>query len=268
MKLARTLGMLAALACAIPATYAETVTRGIDYTIDGKPYRGMLVYDDSIKDPRPGILMVPNWLGVTEQSAKKAAIVAGKQYVVLVADVYGAQTRPEGPSEAGAVAGALLKDRTELRRRANAALEILRGQPGDVPVDKADIAAVGFCFGGTTVLEMLRSGTDLSAGVSFHGGLSTPSAAGKGDINAPILVLNGADDPAVPREHVAAFHKEMQAAGADWQLVDYGNAVHSFTDPTASNPGRNEYNPVVARRAFVAMHNFLQERFAGETKAQ
>lgn len=268
MKLARTLVMLVASVGVIAAAQADTVIRDVEYAIDGKPYRGTLVYDGSVKDPRPGVLMVPNWLGVTEQSARKAAIVAGKQYVVLIADVYGADVRPDGPQQAGAVAGALLKDRTELRKRANAAMEILRGKPGDVAIDTERVAAVGFCFGGTTVLEMLRSGEELSAVVSLHGGLGTPSAAGKGDIKAPVLVLNGADDPAVPREHVSAFRQEMQAAEADWQLIDYGNAVHSFTDPTANNPGRNEYNPVVARRAYIAMHSFLNEHFTQPASTQ
>jgi dienelactone hydrolase len=260
MKVAGMAGAMTLALCT--AAQADTVTREVDYTIDGKAYRGMLVYDDAAKDPRPGILMVPNWLGVTENAARKAAIVAGREYVVLVADVYGADVRPKDPKEAGAVAGALRKDPAELRKRTNAALEVLRTQGGNVKVDPSRMAAVGFCFGGSAVLELARSGTPLNGVVSLHGGLDTPSPAKEGQIRTAVLALNGADDPAVPREQVKAFQDEMRAAKVDWQLVDYGGAVHSFTDPTANVPGRNEYHPVVAKRAYIALHGFLSERFS------
>jgi dienelactone hydrolase len=126
------------------------------------------------------------------------------------------------------------------------------------------MAAIGFCFGGGAVLELARSGSDLDAFVSFHGNLDTPNPDDAKQIKAPVLVLHGADDPAVPKEQVDAFIAEMKATDADWQMNIYGNAVHSFTDPYANVPGRNEFNPEVAERAFQAMNSLLDEVFVSQ----
>ena len=238
---------------------AAVVSKTVPYEIDGEPYSALLVYDDAVTAPRPGLLMVPNWLGVTEASAKKAARVAADKYVVLVADLYGRDIRPGGPDEAKAVAGALRGDRPLMRKRSRAALEVLKRQPG---VDVARIGAIGFCFGGGAILELARDGAPLQGFVSFHGNLDTPTPGDAAQIKAPLLVLHGADDPSVPPQQVDGFIAEMKAAKVDWQLVSYGGAVHSFTDPQADVPGRNQYNPLVATRAFKAMNDLFDEVFA------
>ncbi|MNJ65402.1 Dienelactone hydrolase family protein [compost metagenome] len=130
-------------------------------------------------------------------------------------------------------------------------------------LDLASLGAIGFCFGGGSVLELARSGAQLKGFVSFHGNLDTPNPADARNIRAPVLVLHGADDPAVPKTQVEAFTAEMTAAKADWQLVSYGGAVHSFTERGASVPGRNEYNPKVAARAYQAMNDLFDEVFGG-----
>lgn len=237
---------------------AGIVIKPVPYEIDGEPYEGMLVYDDAIREPRPGLLMVPNWMGVNEPSAQKAARAASDKYVVFLADVYGKAVRPSNPDEAKLAATALRSDRPLLRKRTQASLEVLKRQPG---VDVTQLGAIGFCFGGGAILELARAGAPLRGFVSFHGNLDTPNPDDAKQIKAPVLVLHGANDPAVPPEQVDAFVAEMKAAKVDWQLVSYGGAVHSFTNPLANVPGRNEYNPVVAGRAFEAMNDLFDEVF-------
>ena len=239
---------------------ADIVTTRVAYDIDGQAFEGMLVYDDSITTPRPGLLMVPNWMGPTDNAARKAARVAGTRYVVFVADMYGKDVRPSNTEEAAAAAGAVRGDRPLQRRRAMAALDVLRAQD-EVPMQQQHIGAVGFCFGGGSVLELARAGAEIGGVVSFHGNLDTPDPDDARAIRTPVLVLHGADDPYVPAEQVSAFEAEMRGAGVDWQLVSYGGAVHSFTDPTANMPGEAEYNARVAGRAFDQMNLFLDEQF-------
>jgi dienelactone hydrolase len=223
---------------------AEMVTTPIAYEIDGQAYEGILVYDDAVKDKRPGLLMVPNWMGVTENAAKKAYRAGGSEYVVFVADMYGSDIRPQNADEAGKAASVVRGDRQMMRKRINRALEVFKAQANTVALDVGNIGAIGFCFGGGVVLELARSGTPVQGVVSFHGNLDTPNAADAKAIRTSVLVLHGADDPYVPQEQVQAFTDEMRNAKIDWQLNSYGGAVHSFTDPTATMPGQAEYNPV------------------------
>ncbi|WP_084166334.1 dienelactone hydrolase family protein [Stutzerimonas azotifigens] len=240
---------------------AGMVTRPVAYEIDGEPYEGVLVHDSSVQAPRPGLLMVPNWLGVNEASVRKAARVARGKYAVLLADLYGKAVRPRSPDEARPVIAALRADRPLLRRRARAALGVLRGLKGE-GIDAERLGAIGFCFGGGAVLELARDGAPVKGVVSFHGNLDTPDPTAAANIRAAILVLHGALDPAVPPEQVDAFVQEMKGAPqVDWQLVSYGQAVHSFTNPLADAPGRAQYHPVVAKRAFCAMDAFFDELF-------
>lgn len=244
------------------AAQADRVTQTVAYEVDGEPYQGMLVYDGSVSDMRPGLLMVPNWMGVTERAAEKAYRAGGSEYVVFIADMYGKDIRPQDADEAGKAASFVRNDRALQRQRVNAALEVFKAQADAVALDTGRIAAIGFCFGGGTVLELARSGTDIGGVVSFHGNLDTPNAEDAKAIKTSVLVLHGADDPYVPAEQVQAFEQEMRDAEVDWQLISYGGAVHSFTDPTAAMPGQAEYHPLVAERSFAAMHQFLRERLA------
>ncbi|WP_044875220.1 dienelactone hydrolase family protein [Pseudomonas sp. LFM046] len=243
-------------------TWAAMVTQAVPYEIDGKAFQGSLVYDDAITTPRPGLLMVPNWMGVTPAAAEQAKQIAGQRYVIFIADMYGKEIRPANPDEAKAAATAVRSDRPLMRKRAQAGVETLKAQGSKVPLDLASLGAIGFCFGGGSVLELARSGAPLKGFVSFHGNLDTPNPADARNIRAPVLVLHGADDPAVPKAQVDAFTAEMTAAKADWQLVSYGGAVHSFTEPGANVPGRNEYNPKVAARAYQAMNDLFDEVFS------
>jgi dienelactone hydrolase len=241
---------------------AEVKTRALEYTVDGVEFASTLVWDDAAPGPRPGLVLVPNWMGATESAVEKARSIAGSRYVILVADVYGADVRPANASEAGQAARAMYADRPALRARAAKALEVLAAQP---EVDAKRLGAIGFCFGGATVLEMARAGTPGLAGVvSFHGNLSTELPAAPGAVKAPILVLNGAADPLVPAAQIAAFTAEMDAAGADWIFVNYAGAVHCFAEPDANSPPNCVYDARAAARAFRAMNDFFGERFAAD----
>lgn len=232
----------------------------IRYELDGQAFEGQLVYDPSVQDPRPGLLMAPNWFGITETAVETARQVAEERRVVLVADLYGAEVRPKDAEAAAAAMQPLKEDRALLRRRMQAALQVLLEQHA-VAIDPQRLAAFGFCFGGTCALELGRAGAELKAFISFHGALDTPDPADARHIKGAVLVLDGASDPLVPRTQLPAFAEEMSAAGVDWQLLSYGGAVHSFTDPEANRPGVAQYNPKVARRAFAAMDALLDEVF-------
>ena len=142
----------------------------------------MLIYDDAVTDPRPGLLMVPNWMGVNDASAQKAARAAGDKYVVFMADMYGKSIRPSNADEAKQAATTVRSDRALMRKRAQAAVEVLKAQTSQVALDTAKLGAIGFCFGGGTVLELARSGAPLKAFVSFHGNLDTPNPADANNI--------------------------------------------------------------------------------------
>ena len=181
-------------------------------------------------------------------------------YVALAVDIYGKGIRPASPQEAGPLAGKYKSDRPLLRARAMAGLEQLKKMP---QVDPKRIAAIGYCFGGTTVLELARSGAGIAGVVSFHGALDTPTPEEARNIRCKVLALHGADDPFVPAAQVAGFEKEMREAKADWQLVSYGGAVHSFTiasEDGSFSPG-SKYNAVADRRSWEAMKQFFAEIF-------
>lgn len=238
--------------------WSGTEVEEVRYNLDGEDFVSTVVWEAG-GEVRPGILMVPNWMGPTEASLKKARQVAQDGYVVMMVDMYGEAVRPENAEEASAAAGAVRADRAQMRARAGAGLQQLRQMEG-IPLDAEKVAAIGFCFGGGTVLELGRSGADLDAIISFHGDLLSPTLeADAGQTEASVLVLHGADDPYVPQEHVEQFVAVMRETEVDWQLIQYSNTVHSFTDPQAASPGKAEYDAQSARRAFEAMEQLLDE---------
>ncbi|HEY2394753.1 MAG TPA: dienelactone hydrolase family protein [Rudaea sp.] len=250
----------------IGAAQAAMVARTIDYNVGGKKMQSVLVYDDSSKTARPGLVMTPDWKGMNDDQVALAKQVAGKGYVIFVADVYGVDVRPKNADEAGAAAKSMLSNRTELRARINAALAQLKAQAGKAPLDGKHWGAIGYCFGGTTVLDLARSGADLQGVVTFHAGLSTDDPALAKNIKAKVLALNGGDDKGLTPEGLAAFEKEMRDAGVDWQVVNFGGAVHCFAIPTAhGGDGANcNYNEKAAKRGYVMMHNFFDEVFGAK----
>lgn len=244
-----------------PAALAAMQSQPVEWTHADTTFSGFLVYDDA-GPRRPGLLMVPNWMGVTDSAVEKAKAIAGRGYVVLVADVYGAGKRPADSAEAGAMTSALYADRPSLRARAAAALDVLRTNAAGAPLETGKLGAFGFCFGGAVALELARSGAELAGVVSLHGALDTSLPATAGSVKAPMLVLNGADDTYVSAEHIAGFQNEMTAAGADWQFVNFAGAVHCFAEADANRPPGCVYHERSARRAYRMMEGFLAEVFA------
>lgn len=251
--------LMAGLALAAQAQGALK-TQTMEYKQGDTVLKGYLAYDDAATEKRPGVLVVPEWWGLNDFPRGRAEELAKLGYVAFAADIYGNGKTTSDPREAGQLAGALKKDRALLRARVNAGLEALRRQP---PVDPARLAAIGFCFGGTAVLELARSGADVAGVVCFHGNLDTPNPDDARKIKAKVLALLGGDDPNVPMTEVAAFANEMRQANVDWQVTLYGGAVHSFTNPAAGlDPKRGAaYNEDADVRSGLALRAFLAERF-------
>ncbi len=259
--------LLAAALYAAPAA-AAMKAEPLEWKVGEDSFSGWLVYDDEDDGLRPGLVMVPNWMGVTDDALERAKAVAGDDYVVLVADVYGKDKRPaDGGQARELVSGLRGADRGPLRARVQGAVDALRAQADSAPLEADRIGAFGFCFGGTAVLELARGGADVAGVVSLHGGLA-PGAQSKtaARIAAPVLVLNGADDKAVDDAQILAFEQEMDAAGADWQFVDFSGAVHCFAEPSAgSDPASNcRYDERAARRGYRMMDGFFDEVFGAD----
>lgn len=240
---------------------AKLHTETVEYKDGDAVLEGYVAYDDAVKGPRPGVLVVHEWKGLGEYEKKRAEMLAGLGYLAFAADIYGKGIRPKTNDEAAQQAGKFKGDRALLRRRVAAAFEAMKRNP---LVDGKRTAAIGYCFGGTTVLELARSGANVKGVVSFHGGLDNPDPASDKPIVARVLVLTGGDDKSVPPEQVAAFEEEMRKAGADWQVFSYGGAVHSFSNPASGDdPSRGvAYNPRVDRRSWEAMQVFFAEIFS------
>ena len=258
---------LCLLSCLAASTaQAAMVTKNLDYEVGGKKMQSVLVYDDAVKTARPGIVMTPDWLGINADNIALAKQIAGKDYVILVADVYGVDTRPRNAEEAGAATKNMYAHRSDLRARINAALAQLEAQGGKAPLDGRHWGAIGFCFGGATTLDLARSGADVQGVVSFHGNLSGDTSF-KDQIKAKVLVLHGADDKFESPEQIAGFQQEMRDAGADWQFLSYGGAVHCFAIPSADGkvPGC-KYDARTAKRAFTQMKEFFEDAFGLDEK--
>lgn len=242
-------------------TWAAMHTESVTYTHEGATLVGYLAYDDSDQAPRPAVLIVPEYWGVNGYIKSRAEQVASLGYIVLAADIYGNGQVAKDPAEAKELSQKFLQgDRQFLVDRVDAGLQALLNNP---LADKQKVAAMGYCFGGTAVLELARSGSPIDGAVGFHCRLDTPRPAEPGTVQARILVLEGAEDPFVPKSQIADFMDEMSNAQADWQMVLYGGAVHSFTNPdSGSDPASGvAYNETVDRRSWEQLKLFFAEIF-------
>lgn len=237
---------------------AKVVTLDVPYKDGGISLEGFLAYDDALKGPRPGVLVVHDWMGIGAETKRRCEMLARLGYVAFAADVYGAGIRPKDAKEAGQQAMKYKGDRALYRHRLNLSLEMLRKDPR---VDPKRLAAIGYCFGGTGVLELARSGADIRGVASFHGGLDSLHPEDARAIKAKVLVLHGADDPTMSAADVAAFQEELRKAGVDWQMIVYGGAVHAFTNPGAGSDNSKgaAYNERADRRSWEAMKAFFEE---------
>jgi dienelactone hydrolase len=238
---------------------AEIKTEVVEYNQADTALEGFLAYDDAVQGKRSAILVAHTWTGVSDFIRTRSTELAKMGYVVFAPDIYGKGVRPKPPVETRQEMGKYTGNRPLLRSRVQAGLDVLRANP---MTDTGKVLAIGFCFGGTTVLELARTGADVLGVVSFHGGpLDSPTPDDARNIKGRVLVLHGADDPNVPASQVTAFEKEMRDAKVDWQLVAYGNTVHSFTDPAAGNDNSKgaAYNEKADKRSWIAMQDFFKE---------
>ncbi len=243
---------------------AEVKTEAIVYEHQGAKLEGFLAYDSRVKERRPGVLLVHEWWGHNDYIRERAKQFASLGYVAFAVDMYGAGKVTADPKQASAWSKPFYDDRDFFRSRLQAGLQQLTQQPG---VEKSKVAALGYCFGGTAALELARSGADLASVISFHGGLGTPKPATAGTMRAQVLVLNGADDPMVKPEERAQFMVEMRAAGVQWEFVEFGGAVHAFTNKAADSYGIPgvAFNAIAERRSWERSKAFLAETLEGQT---
>jgi len=245
-------------------TIAAIKTATIDYKDGDAICKGYLAYDDAVSGPRPGVLIVPEWWGLTEYPKERAKQLAGLGYVAFVADMYGEGKTTDDPAEAGKLAGALKPNPARFRARTKAALDTFRSVgPTTGGLDPTKVAAIGYCFGGSAVLELARSGENVAGVVSFHGGLASTAPAKAGEVKAKVLVCNGAADAFVKPEEVAGFEKEMKDAGVDAKVINYEGAVHAFTNPDADRHKipNIAYNEKADKESFEAMKTFFLDLF-------
>jgi len=233
-------------------------TRDVDYRCEEVNLRGYLAWNESA-EPRPGVLVFHEGLGLGDFAMERARRLAGLGYVALAADMFGERRQARNLQEVATLVGGLRAEPTRLRARGRAALETLASLP---QVDAQRLVAIGFCFGGSVVLELARAGADLKAVVSFHGVLATKMPAVTGGVKASVLVLTGADDPLAPPDQVADFENEMRAAAVrDWQVISYGNTLHGFTNPAADGSIMRAalYNEQADRRSWASMRSLFDE---------
>ncbi len=240
------------------------IGKPVEYRVNGMTMNGYLAYDDNLKGKRPGVLVVPEWWGVNDYIRNRARMLAKLGYTALVVDMYGEGKTAANPDEAGKLSSQIMKNPDIANARFRSAVEFLIGQP---TVDPARIGAIGYCFGGGVVLNMARQGTDLKGVVSFHGNLTPVVPAKPGGVKPKILVLTGSDDSLVPPDKVEAFEREMKGAGADYRVISYPGAKHSFTNPEADSLGKKfnmpiAYNPNADKKSWEEMKKFLTNIFS------
>ena len=256
--------LMVAMALFSTSSLAAVVGKEVSYQSNGTTMRGYLAYDDAVKGKRPGVLVVHEWWGHNDYARKRADMLAKLGYTALAVDMYGDGKTASHPKEAGAFAGEVNKNLDAATARFNAAKKLLAE---NAMTDPDKIAAIGYCFGGGIVLEMARRGLDLDAVVSFHGSLATQSPAAKpGQVKAKVLVCNGAADPFVKPDHIAALKQEMKNAEVDFTFKSYANAKHAFTNPDADINGKKfniplEYNEAADKQSWEDMKALLKTVF-------
>ncbi len=248
------------------AAFAKVVTKPVVYEHAGTKLEGLLAYDDAktSKGRLPGVLVIPEWWGLNAYVKRRAEQIAAMGYVAFAVDMYGQGVVTEDPKKAAELAGQF-HGKPLMAERANAGLEQLLKMDR---VDPKKIAAIGFCFGGSTAQALAYSGAPLAGIVSFHGGPVNAPASAAGNVKAKFLLLNGADDPMAKADARAALEKSLEEAKVDYQSVDYSDAVHAFTNPDADRlaaaggmKGVIGYNETAARRSWKAMQVFFEEIF-------
>jgi dienelactone hydrolase len=240
---------------------AAVRTENVQYSHGDAKLRGQLFWDDQVKERRPAILVIHEWWGLNDSIRAKARELAEMGYVAFAADMYGEGRATEHPAEAKEWMGQITKNVGQWRERAHAALDVLKERK---EVDPSRMAAIGFCFGGSTVMQLAYAGADLKGVVSFHGSLPAADKDFKGPIRPSVLAFHGSQDSFVPPTTVQEFQSGLDRIGADWHFVTYGGARHGFSIPEADAKGMENlhHDPKADRRSWEHMRLFFEEIFA------
>lgn len=236
--------------------FAGLKTGPFEYKDGEEILEGYLAVPKNMKSKNPAVLIVHDWMGPSDFTRNRAAELAKMGYVAFAVDIYGKSLRPKDGKEAGAAAGKFKSNIPLLRQRIALGLAELKKMK---EVDSKKIVSMGYCFGGTTSLELARSGADIAGAASFHGGLSTPVSTDAKNIKAPLLIMHGAIDPYVPENEVLAFQKEMNDAKVEYEFISYSGAVHAFAVPKAGSDIKSgaAYDAKADKKSWVAFKNFL-----------
>lgn len=258
----RMLRNLALLLVALPfAAQAAVKTETVEYKDGNTALKGFIAYDDALEGKRPGVIVVHEWWGLNDYAKQRAEMLAELGYVAFAIDMYGDDKVTEHGEDAKAWMTQITQNVESWQKRALLGLDILKKHE---LVDMDYTAAVGYCFGGATVMQMAYAGADLDGVVSFHGSLPPATEAQQKNIKASVLVAHGEADGFVPPERIAAFKQALDAANADWQMVTYGGARHAFTNPGADDYGMDglKYDEKADDRSWAFMQLFLDEAFS------
>jgi dienelactone hydrolase len=258
--------MMALLTTASTAALAEVKTKEVTYRSGGVSMKGYVAYDDAIKGKRPGVLVVHEWWGNNDYARKRARMLAELGYTALSVDMYGDGKTADHKDDAAALATQVAKDMPVAKARFEAGLKALKKEKS---VDGSKVAAIGYCFGGSVVLNMARLGVDLKGVASFHGSLGGLAPAEKDKVKARVAVFTGEADPMVPAEQVTAFKQQMDAAGAKYSVVSYPGVKHSFTNPQADEYAKRfglpvAYDAKADADSWAQTQIFLKDIFAGK----
>lgn len=240
---------------------AEVVSEAVEYSDGGVELTGYLYYDDAIAGKRPGVMVVHEWWGLNEYVKQRAEMLAGLGYVAFAADMYGDGKVTRHGKDARAWSSQITANTEAWQKRARLGLEVLKRH---AKTDAAKTAAIGYCFGGSTVMQLAYSGAAVGGVVSFHGSLPPASAEQAEAIRAKVMVAHGYADSFIPKERVAKFQQALEDGGVDWQFHAYSGARHGFTNPGAGAYGNDglAYHPAADRRSWRQMRDFLAEVFA------
>jgi dienelactone hydrolase len=240
---------------------AAVQTKAVEYEYEGTKLKGHLFWDDAVKGKRPGVLVVHEFWGLDDYAKKRASMLAELGFVAFAADMYGAGKTTEHPKEAGEMAGAVRSNIKAWQGRATAGLKILQD---DEHCDASKLAAIGYCFGGSTALQLAYSGADLKAVVTFHAALPIPTEDQAKAIKAKILICHGAEDSLIAEETCQKFRAALTKAGVDHAMHYYGGAFHSFTVPEADKRNLKgiKYDANADKRSWKQMQDLFAEAFA------
>ena len=242
----KTLLLIVASVLVSASAYAAVQGREVSYSADGTTLKGYIAYDDAIQGKRPGILVVHEWWGLNDYSRKRARMFAEQGYTAMALDMYGDGKQATHPDDAQKFSSDVSSNAALAKARFDAALDLLKQEK---TVDPDEIAAVGYCFGGSVVLNMARAGEPLKAVLSFHGGLGTDHPAQAGTVKARIASFTGEADPFIPAAQVDAFRQEMDKAGVNYEVKTYPGAKHAFTNPDADQYGEQFKLPLAYNEA-------------------